>query len=483
MELKKLSLAAALVAALGGLYGCSEGDEATVTVNSETTTTSGGTTSGGISQTCPAFAIPKQVDVDGNEVCALPATILTDVTLTNDTVWLMQGRVTVGNGNQEMSVTEGILDSGDNVVNATLTIQAGTQVKASTGTFANLIITRGSKIDARGTAAAPIVFSSDDAGLDGTGEWGGLILHGFGNHNQCVAGSACNIDSEGESGFAGGFTADDNSGVLQFVVVTEGGFEFAPGNEINGISLVGVGSGTTMDHIQVNSNADDGLEFYGGAVNAKFLVLTGNVDDSVDWDEGYQGSLQYVIVKQTADSGGNAIEADTEGTTDFFSAPFIMNGTFIGAGSKDTLHVMKKSSGGFIFNSVMTGAAGTFANCVDVNGSGAGANVATRLVYDNIIADCTNFTTAGSDAAASNLTAGVNIQAVAANLSSLLASQAPEALLGAPVDLTAFDDVLGDVNDNLTADLDFLDATDYIGAVDPADTQGWFEGWTIDGTL
>ena len=116
--------------------------------------------------------------------------------------------------------------------------------------------------------------------------------------------------------------------------------------------MVGVGRGTTLEYIQVNSNTDDGVEFYGGTVNAKHLRLTDNLDDSVDWDEGYQGNIQFVIVKQNDAAGGNAIEADTEGTTDFLSKPIISHATFIGDGGKDTLVVFKKSSGGFIFNSI-----------------------------------------------------------------------------------------------------------------------------------
>jgi len=141
--------------------------------------------------------------------------------------------------------------------NATMpsTIEAGVKVFGKTGTFANLFITRGSKLMAMGTKSAPIVFSSDDDGLDGSGEWGGLIMHGYAPHNECaVGGSYCDIDSEGESGFAGGYDPDDSSGVLRYVVVAEGGYEFSTGNEINGISLVSVGRGTEMDYIQVHGN-------------------------------------------------------------------------------------------------------------------------------------------------------------------------------------------------------------------------------------
>jgi len=493
MELKKLTLAA-LVATLGiGLVGCgSDGDTTTITVEGDTNT-SGGDTGGdtdgggsdvasGPSELCPSWTTVKNRDAEGSDVCALPSVIDEDRTLTNDIVWLMEGRVTVGNGNGEMSTTPGLLDNGDDVMEVTLTIQQGTEVKGATGTFANLLITRGSTIDARGTADAPITFSSDDAGYEGTGEWGGIIIHGYGLHNNCVGAPACNIDSEGESGFAGGFDNDDDSGRISYLRLVEGGFEFAEGNEINGISFMSVGSGTQIDHIQVHANADDGIEMYGGKVNMSYVVLTDNLDDSVDWDEGYQGNLQFVIVEQidTDANEGNGIEADTEGTTDFYSMPFIMNATFLGSSFADDLHRMKVSTGGFIFNSVMSGVGDvTFNNCVDVDGTGANNNVDTRLVYENVIGDCTTF---AQDEADAPVAFSGMIDMVAADLNDLYASQAPEAVLGGSVDLSAYEDD-GDVNDNRTADLIFLELTDYAGAVDPAATEAWWEGWTLEGTL
>lgn len=489
MELKKLTLAA-LVATLGiGLVGCgSDGDTTTITVEGDTNTTGGDNTDGGgnvpsgPSELCPSWTTAKNRDAEGNDVCALPSVITEDRTLTNDIVWLMEGRVTVGNGNQEMSTTQGLLENGDDVMEVTLTIQQGTEIKGAVGTFANLLITRGSKIDARGTAEAPIIFSSDDDDYEGTGEWGGLIIHGYGMHNECSGTPTCNIDSEGESGFAGGFDNDDDSGRLSYVVLTEGGFEFAEGNEINGISFMSVGRGTQVDHIQVHANADDGIEMYGGAVNMKYVVLTDNLDDSVDWDEGYQGNLQYLIAEQinTDANEGNAIEADTEGTTDFYSMPFIMNATFLGSSFIDNLHRMKVSTGGFIFNSVLGGVDdATFENCVLVEDAGTEANVNTRLVYENIIADCNTFALNGGGAP---VAFGGAIDMVAADLNDLYASQAPEAVLGGVVDLTPYESD-GDVMTNLTAELDFLDETDYIGAVDPAATEAWWEGWTLEGTL
>ena len=228
-------------------------------------------------------------------LCLLPAVIAADLTLNNGVDYLMEGRVTVGNGNGELGEDGNLLD-GTPVSNVTLTIQPGVQIFGKTGTFANMIITRGAKIMAMGTKSAPIVFSSDDEGVAGAGEWGGLIIHGYAPHNECaIGGTVCNIDSEGESGFAGGYDPLDNSGVLRYVVVAECGYETPLGNNSNGISLIGVGAGTEMDYIQVEGNSDDGIEFYGGTVSVKHGVFTNNLEDSVDWDEGYQGNLQYAV--------------------------------------------------------------------------------------------------------------------------------------------------------------------------------------------
>lgn len=474
MQLKKLAIATAVAASFTGLYGCSDGDKATINIDAPTnvtnppTTDNGGNT--GSASDCPEWAASKPRLADGTDVCQLPATILEDRTLTSDKRWFMESRVTVGNGNQEMSVDEGILANGNPVASATLSIQPGTEIVGQTGSFANLIITRGSKILAEGTADAPIIFSSDDEGYDGTGEWGGLILHGYAPHNECLMADmgavACNVDSEGESGFGGGYSPEDNSGVLRYVVVTEGGFEFATGNEINGISLIGVGAGTELEYIQVNSNADDGIEYYGGTVNTRYIVLTGNLDDSVDWDEGFQGNIQYALIVQSPDTSGNIIEADTEGTLDFLSKPSIANATFVGNGSKTTGAVFKATSGGFLHHSVITFANEGETTCVD---SSAAAQVGTELVFTNVVADC-------------DLAGDVNLLPALipdVQLDANYASQAAEATSVGVLDI----DNINSTYAESVADPAFFDTTDFAGAVDPSASSPWFAGWTLEGTL
>jgi hypothetical protein len=452
-----------------------EGDTVTTTNNNTETATGASTATAGTTSTCPAWASARPRDAQARNVCQLPSTLSVSRTLDAATVWYMADRVTVGNGNAEMSVTPGTLSNGAAVQDVTLTIEPGTQVKAATGTFANLIVTRGSRLVAEGTAAQPIVFSSDDDGESGSGEWGGIILHGYGLHNVCGTDAtvACNIDSEGESGFAGGYDAADSSGSLRYVVVTEGGYEFAPGNEINGISLVGVGSGTTMEYIQVDNNADDGVEFYGGSVNARYLVLTGNQDDSIDWDEGYTGNIQFAIVKQSAQSQGNVVEADTDGsTTGFLSKPTLANMTFIGAGQATTMVVLKSRSGGFFHNSVLTtGSGSVITSCVAVNGSSAQANRNTSIVFNNIMTNCGSF----GDTVLGTTTVAV----LDPLLSATYQPAAAAAVLSAPLDIAAFNAAYPES----TALSSFLQATSYIGAVDPSASVRWYEGWTLPGTL
>jgi hypothetical protein len=350
-----------------------------------------------------------------------------------------------------------------------------------------LIITRGSKIEALGTKSAPIIFSSDDEGYDGAGEWGGLILHGYAPHNECTeGGTVCNIDSEGESGFAGGYDPADSSGTLRYVVVAEGGYEFAPGNEINGISLIGVGNGTVMEYIQVQGNSDDGIEFYGGTVNLKYGVFTNNLDDSVDWDEGYQGNLQYIIVKQSPNGSGEAFEMDTQGTNLFLSKPTVANLTIV-ADKKvaDDAYILnfKAGSGGFFHNAVVTVAATNetpLTTCINVAGADSVSLVNTALVINNWIQDCGVGEADQGTLSSSNVTFDTTtVTAVPAALGSLYESLAPEASGLAPLDWTAINGTFSES----VADPDYLDATDYIGAVDPDGSDPWWAGWVLPGTL
>lgn len=317
------------------------------------------------------------VTLDGKTfvVCEVSGTLTADATLANNVVWSMVDRVNVGNGN-------GAQTSGTTFENVTLTVQAGTQLMNKAGS--SLVVTRGSEIDAQGTEAQPIVMSgiatTDDFGADE--EWGGLVLQGYAYHNKCgdfTTETVCNIAGEGASGFFGGFDNSDSSGTLKYVIVTEAGLEITGGDELNGIGFMSVGYGTTIDYVQVHNNKDDGVEFFGGAVDAKHLVLTGIKDDNIDWDEGYVGNIQYALIVQYQNqdkSSNHTFEMDTAGDANESeyqeSNPTVANVTAIsdlsaasyGAGNiGDGIHLKKGSEGVFVNTLIV----GDIDNCVYVD--------------------------------------------------------------------------------------------------------------------
>ncbi len=195
--------------------------------------------------------------------------------------------------------------------NATLTIQPGVVIKGlSSVNGTALIVTKGSKLNAIGTAAAPIVFTSGKTVAQGRqpGDWGGIILLGRAGFNANVpAGSAAGTNGvnniEGitanlNTEYGGGTTAinDDNSGTLKYVRIEFGGYVFSPNNEINGLTMGAVGNGTTIDYVQVSYTNDDAFEWFGGSVNCKHLVSFRNLDDDFDTDNGYKGIVQFGLI-------------------------------------------------------------------------------------------------------------------------------------------------------------------------------------------
>ena len=190
---------------------------------------------------------------------------------------------------------------------ATLTIQAGTRIIGESGSVGTLIVLRGGRLNAIGTAAQPIVFTSDQAaGSRNRGDWGGLIINGRAPINF-ESGEAA---GEGDTGVYGGNNPNDNSGTLRYVRVEFAGVEFSPDNELNGIAFQGVGRATQVDYVQVHMNRDDALEFFGGTVDIKHAVSSNAADDSFDWTFGWTGRAQFIAIHQRGDDADNGIEAD-----------------------------------------------------------------------------------------------------------------------------------------------------------------------------
>ncbi|RPD96769.1 hypothetical protein EGM88_09615 [Aureibaculum marinum] len=238
----------------------------------------------------------------------LQGTLTTDLTLTKDKIWELKGRVIVGGG-------------------TTLTIEPGTIIKgqAGTGTQASLLlIARDAKIKAEGTASEPIIFTSISDNIEigqksGTnlsendrGLWGGLVV--LGNAPGSFKGNVSEVQIEGVvatdvNGLYGGDNSADNSGVLKYISIRHGGAEISPDNEINGLTLGAVGSGTVVDHIEVVANVDDGIEFFGGSVNASNLVVWAAGDDGLDIDQAYSGTITNSVVA-LGNASDHALEID-----------------------------------------------------------------------------------------------------------------------------------------------------------------------------
>ena len=257
----------------------------------------------------------------------------------------------------------------------TLTIEPGTVIKGladpSTDDLASsLIITRGAQIFAEGTQGAPIIFTTEiddtddpnDMFLDDRGLWGGLIVLGNApitdeTDEQVIEG----LPVDDPRSLYGGDNPDDNSGVLRFVSVRHGGAELAPGEEINGISLGGVGSGTVMEYIEVLANSDDGIEWFGGTVSTKYATVAFCGDDSYDYDTGWLGNGQFFFSLQGSDAAGNGGEHDgakpDENTPS--SNPLIYNATYIGSGiganaGNEHALLLRDGSRGTYANSIFT---------------------------------------------------------------------------------------------------------------------------------
>jgi hypothetical protein len=189
----------------------------------------------------------------------------------------------------------------------TLNIGAGTTVIGESGSVGTLIVLRGGRINAVGTAVAPIVFTSDQpVGRRGRGDWGGIIINGRARVNFGSGEAA----GEGDTGVYGGTDDNDNSGVLRYVRVEFSGVEFSPDNELNGIAFQAVGRGTQVDHVQAHMSRDDAMEWFGGTVDIKYGVFSNAADDSIDWTFGWTGRGQFLAVTQRGDDADNGIEAD-----------------------------------------------------------------------------------------------------------------------------------------------------------------------------
>ncbi|CUS90101.1 Por secretion system C-terminal sorting domain-containing protein [Candidatus Kryptonium thompsonii] len=232
-------------------------------------------------------------------VVVLQGRITQDSTLTADKQYLLRGFVTVERG-------------------ATLTIEPGTIIYGEKETKGSLIIKRGGKIYANGTKDRPIVFTSaQPVGQRAAGDWGGVIILGEAPIN--VPGGTAVIEGGlGDDGIYGGNNPDDSSGVFRYVRIEFPGIPYQPDNEINGLTLGGVGRKTLIEYVQVSYSGDDSFEWFGGNVNARYLVAYKGLDDDFDTDFGWSGKVQFALAVRDPNiadiSGSNGFESDNDGT-------------------------------------------------------------------------------------------------------------------------------------------------------------------------
>jgi hypothetical protein len=276
----------------------------------------------------------------------VPRIIDTDTTWTADNTYLLE--------QQSFVVTpEGASDP------TMLTIEPGTVIKAtvSTGTSAAaLVVTRGAKIHAEGTTTAPIIFTSElddlngNLGPDDQGLWGGVIILGYASTNSRsdseIVSAPVEDQVEGlelpseEIEFAtfGGTDDDDDSGVIRYVSIRHGGARIGGDNEINGLTLGGVGRNTLVEFVEVFANKDDGVEWFGGTVNARYLAVAFGKDDSFDYDQGWRGNGQYwfTIGNDSSDDRMDKAGEHDGATAPVDAQPFgetrVFNATYIGIG-------------------------------------------------------------------------------------------------------------------------------------------------------
>ena len=421
-------------------------------------------------------------------VCTITGTIDQDYTMVAGTDYVLSGTVKVGDGNGVISSASEM--SAIQAAGVTLTVEPGVNVYgASDGV---LLVTRGSKLVANGNASNPITFSSLDLDYDGMGEWGGIVIQGFapqygaGNTGACfAAGEAwCNVEGEGGTTIAnyGGNLPADNSGVIRYVRIAEGGLVAGPNNEVNGLTLQGVGHGTQIEYVQVHGNLDDGIEWFGGTANVTHAVLTNNDDDDIDFDEGFQGNIQYALVIKRQDEGAVPVGSNDPRGLELNSsdddyvpqtAGSIANVTVIGgdaANSKSEFGMrIRGSVTANIYNSAVTGYDNTCARIDDSDhdGSSATAKIDTPATFTNFICDTAGTPFLKEDPTVAS--SGIVLEGISldANLAITNASASVAATT-----ITAVDNGSGFV----------FDSTDYVGAVKAGETP-WYEGWTLPGTV
>ena len=476
-------------AQVGGSLAAPEFDDNTVTAGGTYSYRVAAINANGTS----AFSAAVTAAAPGLKVADLTGNLTADRTLFKDTLYTLKGYVKVAN-------------------NATLTIQAGTRIVGNFETKgSSLWILPGSKIVANGTAAEPIVFTSEQpVGSRKPGDWGGLLIVGRG-----ISSRSGSIRTEGPQGiteiYSGGADNADNSGTLRYVRIEFAGYDVTgTGQELNSLSSYAVGKGTTYEYIQTLGGLDDSFEWWGGAVDGRYLVSYESGDDHFDWTEGYVGRNQYLIGFQSARiqpaAGTGGLSSDPQGfegdgcptgeagcdngnQQEPFSNPVFANFTLIGPGTAtaitsggDNGMVLRRGTGGFFTHGIVArwqrqgiSVRDAFTNTQMTNDL---LNVVNMLFAENAAnydGDAgTNFGKAAAFAADNHVTSGATAASLFASLSPAAfdwtpAAGSPAATVATPIAIPA----------GYTAAYfgGTLTAGTHFGAAAPAGPK-WWEGWT-----
>jgi hypothetical protein len=437
---------------------------------------------------CPTgFANVGLIANNTLRVCQLPQQIDGNLTvpLRAGTIYAISGRTSVG--------TDRGVDPAAPIAGSTqgiLTIEAGVRIFASSGND-YLLVNRGSQIFAEGTASNPIIFTSRQ-NIEGTatansqGQWGGIVIAGRAPQANCqlTAPVTCTGQVEGTSAFYGGNTPADNSGRLRYVQIKYSGFEISTGNELQALTLAGVGSGTTIEYVQSYNSSDDGIEIFGGNVNLRHIVINGADDDGLDTDTGWRGGAQFGIVTQRAPNSTSrsaGFEFSSAPTSipiasRYNSQPKIANWTLVGRNAPSDAHTVAHFDTGTdptIINSVFTNVAGSAAGCLAI------ADADTQSVaptFTSVFMSCAIPYRPGNAAASQAVfTAGTGN--TANGTSTLTAPASGTSISNQTLTFINGANEAAVTPTNASAVYSWFTPTTYIGAVQNA-SDTWWRGWT-----
>ena len=433
-------------------------------------------------------------------VCALPSRFNADVTLRaiDGLLYRMPGRVDIGSDGGVSPDSGSTSPDGVTDTDVTLTIEPGVIVYASGSAFLNA--NRGNQLEAVGTAARPIIFTSRDNVLGGSfininssGQWGGVVLSGRAQVTDCIAPTAtpgtigCQRQVEGavDPALFGGNTNNDDSGDLNYVQIRYSGFVLSGNSELQALTTGGTGTGTTFNNIMSYNSSDDGVEFFGGFVNMKNLVVVGAEDDSIDSDTGVQANLQYVVVAQRTNAGDAILEVDSSNAFND-SAPRqltqISNATFIHRRPSDQVLRFRGGTDYSLVNSVVVDASGVSGGTpcirIDDTETNRAAQAATATVaeddgpilFRSVAFDCPDLARNGSNGGATEAQAEALVTGGAGNSATFTNTLTMTYINGTNEDGVAVFDP--------TALSSFFDVPTFIGAANAASTR--FAGWTCN---